>query len=181
MAFARPQHAPAIPPEMALRLLPGTVERFRALSAADQRHLLAVGTHLRMTDAQPDLWMAGLLHDIGKSAGGHRVRLWDRVAWVLASRVGPIERMIRAQESMPRFGRGIWIAAHHAELGYTILKELGYNERICTLVAFHADADLARIDPELAELQAADNAPMTLPAPRMISHIPEEARRGRVG
>ncbi|MGC4191605.1 MAG: HD domain-containing protein [Thermomicrobiales bacterium] len=152
-----------MPTDIAIYLRPGTIERFRALMSADQRHLLAVGQRLRADGACTDLWVAGLLHDLGKTYQGHHVRLLDRGLWVIAAHVPPIARRIRRQATMPRIGSGIWIAAHHAALGNAMLRELGYNERICTLVALHEDDELAAVDPDLAQLRAADNAPSAIP------------------
>ncbi|MGN6486051.1 MAG: HD domain-containing protein [Thermomicrobiales bacterium] len=163
-AFARPQSRPEMPTEIALCLRPGTVERFRQLPAADQRHLLAVGASLRETGASQDLWIAGLLHDIGKCHRGRHVHLLDRGVWVFSSHIRPLARRIRELPDMPRAGSGLWIAAHHAALGATTLRELGYSERICTLVAAHEDAVLAQTDPELASLRLADDARHSVPA-----------------
>lgn len=179
LAFAKPQRPPMIPADIALHLLPGTVGRFRALAPADQRHLLAVAQHLRADGASNDLWIAGLLHDIGKAYEDQRVGVPDRAVWVIASRSTPIARLVRQQTIMPRLGGGVWIAAHHAELGGAIVRELGYNERICALVGFHDDAARAQFDPELARLRAADDAPFSVPSQRRTSEVPLEVHLGR--
>ena len=163
LAFARPQRPPAIPAEIANRLRPGTMERFRALPAADQRHLLAVAQSLHAEGAGTDLWLAGLLHDIGKCHRGRHVRLLDRGLWVIVRRIDPIARRIRHRATMPRGWSGLWIAAHHAELGSAMLQELGYAERICALVARHEDDTLAAQDRDLARLRAVDEARHSVP------------------
>ncbi|MGC4108680.1 MAG: HD domain-containing protein [Thermomicrobiales bacterium] len=181
IAFATPQRPPAIPPEISLRLRPGTLERLRTLTPADQNHLLAVGQALRAQGVSQDVWISGLLHDIGKSHQGKHVRLLDRGLWVMGSRVPALARAVRRCATMPRFGSGVWIAAHHAELGHDALRELGYNERICTLVAFHEDEVLARLDPELAALRAADDARHAIPRHALTHPATQDEAHGHPG
>lgn len=62
-----------------------------------------------------------------------------------------------------------------------MLQDLGYNERICTLVAFHDDDARARLDPELALLQVADNAPFSVPVQGRRALESSEVLRGCTG
>lgn len=164
LAFARPQQPPVVPDEIMRCLLPGTLERFRTLPAADQHHLLAVGDALRTTGAPEHCWLAGFLHDIGKAYEGHHVRTLDRGLWVTAARISPLATIIRNRQVMPRIGGGLWIAAHHATIGAMVVRDLGYPERICMLVAHHEDATMAATDAYLRQLQTADDAPWAIPA-----------------
>ena len=177
LAFARPQPMPPIPADIATRLRPGTIERFRALTPADQRHMIAVSQRLRASGAPDDLWLAGLLHDVGKADGGHHVRLLDRGLWVLLGPLTQATSRIREYPTMPRRWCGLWLAAHHARVGADLLRDLGYDERICWLVAHHEDADSAALDDGLSRLMEADGARHTIPAGKGINLGPLEGAR----
>ncbi|HWV34711.1 MAG TPA: hypothetical protein VNZ55_03705, partial [Thermomicrobiales bacterium] len=53
---------------------------------------------------------------------------------------------------------------NHARLGATIAQKLGYNERVCWLIAHHEDRETC--DPDLLLLQRADNSPSAAPSSR---------------
>lgn len=139
-------------------LTPAQRERFAQLSAFDQQHLCRVANHLRTHGvSDPDVIVAGLLHDIGKSDGEHRVHLGDRVGKVLLKRFAP-GMLHRAAEQYPE-GRfpGLALTVRHPEIGADIARSLGCSERTCWLIEYHeAETDLG--DPDLARLQAADFA-----------------------
>jgi hypothetical protein len=139
-------------------LTPQQLERFAQLPAFDQQHLCRVANHLRANGVtERDLLTAGLLHDIGKSDGVHRVRLLDRVGKVLLKRFAP-GTLARIAERYPE-GRlpGLALAVRHPEVGAEIARELGCSERTCWLIRHHeAPSDLG--DADLDRLQAADFA-----------------------
>ena len=71
---------------LAVWLTPAELALFDAMPVADRRHGLDVVARLRDLGARdPDLLLAGLLHDCGK---GPSVRLAHRVAWSLSERYG---------------------------------------------------------------------------------------------
>src|SRR4051812_4268478 len=79
--------------QLAIWLTPAQLELFNSMHRADQRHGLDVvgslGSH-HLT--QPDLLLAGLLHDCGK---GRKLRVWHRVGWSLSERYGRrLERVL---------------------------------------------------------------------------------------
>ncbi len=139
-------------------LTPVQRERFLQMPAFDQQHLCRVANHLRdggVTD--PDVIVAGLLHDIGKSDGDHAVRLTDRVGKVLLKRLSP-GTLDRVASTYPN-GRftGLALTMRHPEIGADIARDLGCSERTCWLIRYHeAESDLG--DPDLAKIQAADFA-----------------------
>ncbi len=139
-------------------LTPAQHQRFLQLPTFDQQHLCRVAGHLRAHGAtDPDLIVAGLLHDIGKSDGVRQVTLLDRVGKVLLKRISP-GTLGRVAASYPN-GRfdGLALTVLHPELGAEIARELGCSDRTCWLIRHHEDAtDLG--DPDLARLQAADFA-----------------------
>ncbi len=67
-------------------LSPHQLDLFESMHPADQRHGLDVVASLRADGhGQPELLLAGLLHDCGK---GRALRVWHRVAWSLGERYG---------------------------------------------------------------------------------------------
>lgn len=143
---------------LAEALSPEAQAAFRLLSTYDQRHLCTVYRTLRRTAPDdPDLLIAGLLHDLGKAAHSGRVRLVDRVAAVLLRRLLP-----RAYGRLTRYPASGWrlglaLTEHHPVLGADWARELGCSERVCWLIAHHADRPLPD-DPALRLLNAADES-----------------------
>lgn len=131
---------------------------FDAMPAFDQQHLCRVANHLAsqgVTD--PDVLVAGLLHDIGKSDGRTTVRLTDRIGKVVLKRVSP-GILERVADKYPD-GRlsGLALTMLHPEIGANLARQMGCSERTCWLIRHHeATTDLG--DRDLARLQAADFA-----------------------
>jgi hypothetical protein len=72
---------------LATGLTPAQLELFDAMPVADRRHGLDVAACLRAQGvSDPDVILAGLLHDAAKGPG---VGLWPRVAWSLGEAWGP--------------------------------------------------------------------------------------------
>jgi hypothetical protein len=155
----RPERAAAGVDRTPLALLtPQQMERFEQLPAFDQQHLCRVASHLRANGVtDPDVLVAGLLHDIGKSDGVRQVRFPDRVGKVLFKRIAPGKLAGIANRYPDGYFCGLALTVRHPEVGAGIAHELGCSDRTCWLIRNHeAPTDLG--DADLAKLQAADFA-----------------------
>jgi hypothetical protein len=91
-------------------IAPAQLELFDAMHVADRRHGLDVVASLRAEGAtEPDLLVAGLLHDVGKGDTG----VWPRVAYTLASRYG--DWITSVASVLPGFGPALEQLRTHAE------------------------------------------------------------------
>jgi hypothetical protein len=127
--------APAERAEVATWLSPAELDLFDAMPVADRRHGLDVVTRLRSYGAHdPDLLVAGLLHDCGKGAG---TRLWHRVGWSLGERYGTWVH--RSLGVMPGYGSGLERMRVHAERSAELMAAAGVSDRAVDLVRHQAD------------------------------------------
>ena len=120
------------------------------MHVADRRHGLDVVAALRATGAaDPDLLVAGLLHDAGK---GPRVRLVHRVAWSLGQRYG--EWIWRWSSHLPTFRVGLERLRNHAERSAAIAAQAGCTPRTVELIRLQENP----VDEAGELLRAADEA-----------------------
>ncbi len=155
-AFLFASNAPDLPADVCRLFRPGCEDQFRRLSAGEQRHLLAVHAVLSDVRASEEVKVAGLLHDIGKAYGDHRVRFPDRCMNVMLGRLAPRNDVdMSLAQSPPRFAVGLWLARNHEPLGAGIAYDLGYSPRIRWLILHHDD--VSTTDPGLVLIVAADN------------------------
>jgi HD-like signal output (HDOD) protein len=149
---------PTLPDEIRSLLTNRMQAHFRSLAPGDQRHLLTVYRLLRAAGADEDTYIAGLLHDVGKTDGTYRVRVADRIARVVLNRCRPHWLTALAKRpTAPPFLRGLHLAVCHAALGAELAADCGYNHRIVDLIRRHESRDHAS-DRQLAMLVAADDA-----------------------
>jgi hypothetical protein len=116
-------------------LTPAQLSLFDSMHRADQRHGLDVVIALR-ADGQkdPDLLLAGLLHDCGK---GRALHVWHRVGWSLSERYGPrVERMLLL---LPGFRGGFAIIAAHAAKSAELAQEAGCSPVTADLIRHQAE------------------------------------------
>jgi hypothetical protein len=129
------------PPQLAL---------FDRMHVADRRHGLDVVATLRgerVTD--PEVLLAGLLHDAGKGSTG----VWPRVAFSLGQAYGAW--VWRVAGVLPAMRTGIERLRGHAETSARLAEAAGATPRTVELIR-HQDAP---VDPEAGRLlQLADEA-----------------------
>jgi hypothetical protein len=116
-------------------LSPPQMDLFDAMHPADQRHGLDVVAALRADGhAQPDLLLAGLLHDCGK---GRDLHVWHRVAWSLGERYGA--RVERAFERVPTFRAAFATMRDHAARSAELAAAAGCNAATVELIRNQAE------------------------------------------
>jgi hypothetical protein len=136
--------------ELVAWLTPDQLALFDSMPTADQRHGLDVVATLRASDAtDPDLLVAGLLHDAGK---GRAVGLWPRVAWSLGERYGLW--VWRVTGMLPGFALALDLMRDHAERSAELARQAGCSARTVDLIRHQAEP----ADVEGAVLQLADEA-----------------------
>ena len=135
---------------LAAWIAPAQLELFDAMHVADRRHGLDVVASLRaegVTD--PDLLVAGLLHDAGKGDTG----VWPRVAYASGAATAPGSR--RVASVLPGFRPALERLRTHAETSAALAAAAGCSPRTVELIR-NQDAPL---DPEFGELlRLADEA-----------------------
>jgi len=116
-------------------LTPAQLAVFDAMHRADRRHGLDVARALRSAGHdQPDILLAGLLHDCAKGA---RVGIWHRVGWSLGARYG---RRVRAiAERLPGFRVAFADLDTHAERSAALALAAGCSPRTAELIRHQAD------------------------------------------
>jgi hypothetical protein len=135
---------------LATWLTPAQLSLFDSMHVADRRHGLDVVETLRADGAtDPELLLAGLLHDAGKGDTG----VWPRVAWSLGQRYG--RWVWRLAALVPRGGASIERLRAHADVSALMAEAAGCSPRTVALIR---DQDAPR-DPEFGELlRLADEA-----------------------
>lgn len=126
---------------------------FETMMLRDQQHGMAVFHRIRAVYAgDTALQAAALLHDCGKG----RVRLWERVAYVLLDAVAPSMLPRIASEHGAGWRRAFWRLYHHPEIGADLVAATGAEADIVRMIR-EQDAG-PHGDARLAALQAADEA-----------------------
>ncbi len=143
--------SPAERAALAEWLTPAQLALFDGMHPADRRHGLDVVGALRAADHDdPDVLLAGLLHDSGK---GRSVGLWQRIGWSLGDRYGAPVR--RAFEKLPGFASAFRRIDEHATRSAELALAAGCSPRAAELIRSQA----APSDPVLGEaLRLADEA-----------------------
>ena len=135
---------------------PPLLKLFDTMPVADRRHGLDVVASLRASGGgdDPELLLAGLLHDCGKSTGnGNGVGLLPRVAWSLGEAFGPW--VVRLARRLPGFDRQLDRLRDHAERSALLVLAAGGSPRTADLIR---DQGTAPTDPAGKLLRLADEA-----------------------
>jgi hypothetical protein len=129
---------------------PAQLALFDAMHVADRRHGLDVVASLRAERvSEPDVLVAGLLHDAGKGDTG----VWPRVAYSLGARYG--SWIWRVAALVPGFGSALERIRTHAERSAVLAAAAGCSPRTVELIR-NQDAPT---DPDFGELlRLADEA-----------------------
>lgn len=116
-------------------LTPAQLALFDSMHRADQRHGLDVVAALRVDgQTDPDLLIAGLLHDCGK---GRALHVWHRVGWSLSERYGTrVERLLLR---LPGFERGFATMAAHAARSAELALQAGCSTTTADLIRHQAE------------------------------------------
>jgi hypothetical protein len=136
--------------ELASWLTSAQLALFDSMHVADRRHGLDVVAALRREGVgEPDVLLAGLLHDAGKGDTG----VWPRVAYSLGQAYG--KRVFRIASRLPGFARALDRLDRHAETSAELAGLAGCSTRTVDLIR----AQDAPTDPEFGELlRLADEA-----------------------
>jgi hypothetical protein len=129
---------------------PAQLALFDSMHVADRRHGLDVVASLRAEGVdEPDVLIAGLLHDAGKGATG----VWPRVAYSLGSRYGTW--IWRVAGVVPGFRPALERLRTHADTSAALAATAGCSPRTVELIRNQE----APNDPEFGELlRLADEA-----------------------
>lgn len=115
-----------------------------SMPVADLRHGLDVVARLRADGVDdPDVLLAGLLHDAGK---GRSVRVWHRVTWSLGERYGA--RLWGVARLVPGFAGPLDRLRDHAEISAQLAAWAGCSNRTVELIRYQAEPR----DPEYGRL-----------------------------
>ena len=149
VSYARARVSESERAELAALLTPTQRALFETMPLPDQRHGLDVAAALRRGGHgnDPELILAGLLHDAGK---GREVRLWHRVAWSLAQRYG--RWIIRLGGLAPGAHAVFDRLERHPAISAELARAAGAPERTVGLIAQQAaPGDAAALALHLAD------------------------------
>lgn len=119
-------------------LSPQLMALFLRLQASEQAHSLEVFRRLRQHNVvHPDLLVAALLHDVGKSC--YALHLWERVLIVLAKTLVPHKVKDWGQAEARGWKRPFVIAEQHPDWGAALAAGAGASVRAVSLIRRHQE------------------------------------------
>jgi hypothetical protein len=138
-------------------LTPPLWELFQAMQPGEQTHSLNIFRQIQaLGETAPDLLIAALLHDSGKSL--RPLSLWERAWIVVYPRFFPGAdlRWSGLQPSqvykLPFWQQPLAVSACHPAWGAQLAAERGASEIVKTLIAAHQDAHPAMKDTQVNHL-----------------------------
>jgi hypothetical protein len=142
--------APSERLELAAWTSPGQRRLFDEMHVADQRHGLDVVASLRAQGAtDPDVLLAGLLHDAGKG----RIGVLPRVAYSLGEQYGAWVWQVAG--AIPGWSASLGVLHEHAERSAVLAAAAGCSAVTVDLIRHQS----APVDPQYGELlRLADEA-----------------------
>lgn len=139
---------------VANRLSPSLLVLFETMSRSEQHHGIMLCKGLEEQGSiSPDLRVAALLHDVGKTLAPPY--LWERVWVVLAEHYTPRLASHLSYGTPRGLRRGFVTRRMHPLWGAELVEEAGASPRAVTLIRRHHDAQGDDVD--LARLQALDD------------------------
>jgi hypothetical protein len=146
-------------------LTPAQMALFAGMQSSEQAHAASVYRQLvEQGETCPDLLVAALLHDVGKSLSP--LRLWERVLIVLARLFFPAQSRRWGNLSIPEeeirgWRRAFIVAEQHPAWGAALAAEAGASPRTVALIRQHQEPASTAEDVEferlLSKLQAVDD------------------------
>lgn len=127
------------------------VERWECLDAYDRNHLINVAADLEQEERQPELVLAGLLHDIGKPA--HASTVARALAVLIQPAGSKADTVIRNLTVWPPLVSTVQALLDHPAVGASFLAERQFPDRVVWLVRHHHEHIS---DPDLMALRRAD-------------------------
>jgi hypothetical protein len=119
-------------------LSPELQKIFYQLKSSDQKHSIEIFKKLKAQgEKDPDLFLAALLHDVGKCL--FPLRLWERVMIVLGQALFPNVVSEWGQGNVDGWERPFVIACQHAQWGADLAKSAGASPLTVYLIRRHQD------------------------------------------
>ncbi|MCA9977003.1 MAG: HD domain-containing protein [Anaerolineales bacterium] len=146
--------------EIATVLTPRQQQLFACFTAGDQWHSYEVWRMLQAAGhTHPDLQVAALLHDVGKTRAP--LTVWERSLIVLAQKLYPRKLVAWGQGEARGWKRPFVVKAQHPAWGAAMAAQAGCSSLAMTLIARHQDVlpetAVSEIDQLLRWLQWADD------------------------
>jgi hypothetical protein len=132
-------------------LSPAQMRLFAQLQPSEQVHSLSIYRQLLLQgETQPDLLVAALLHDVGKSR--YPLQPWERALIVLARAIVP-ERVKDWGQGPPEgWQRAFVVAQQHPAWGAEMAAQAGASPLAVKLIKQHQDFSLASGSPQPSNL-----------------------------
>jgi hypothetical protein len=154
----------ALPSEVELQeisrvLSPAQITLFLRLDPGEQVHSIKIYRQLceqsqANRDLQNrDLWVAALLHDVGKSR--YPLRLWERVEIVIVKRLAPGKIKKWGKSAPSGWKRPFVVAEQHAAWGAQMAAQAGASSLAVSLICRHQEPMLRLGEGRFAGRQAA--------------------------